>query len=484
MKAAKPSQAPHHAANKPPSAAGPIRPAKELPVINPHAAGIDVGATEHYVCVPADAVGDSESAVRSFGAFTGELDQLVEWLLACKVTTVAMESTGVYWIPLFQKLEGARLEVVLVNARHLKQVPGRKTDLKDCQWIQRLHSYGLLNGSFRPSDVICRLRTFMRHRANLVDACSQQVLHMQRSLDQMNVHLHHVISDLDGETGWRIVEAILSGQRDPKELVKLRDPRIRKSTVAEMEAALVGDWREEHLWVLRQAREAHRFFHGQIAALDRQVEALLPQIVTAPPALPEAERPQNPQAVPDAQRPRKKKKKTGNAPAIDFTAELTRICGVDLTQVVGFNLLSVLILISEIGVDMSKWRSAKAFASWLGLCPGNKISGGKVLSSRTARVSNRAATLLRTLATSVGRSDTWLGSYHRRMKSRMGPGAATTATARKLACLLYHLLKYREAYVEVDRLVYELKIQRCRIAKLKKLAAELGYELTENKQAA
>jgi hypothetical protein len=219
MRTAKPSRAPHPVAKRSASAVGPKRPAKDLPLINPHAAGIDVGATQHYVCVPADAVGDSESAVRSFGAFTGELDQLVEWLLAGQVTTVAMESTGVYWIPLFQKLEAAGLEVVLVNARHLQQVPGRKTDVKDCQWIQRLHSYGLLNGSFRPSDAICRLRTFMRHRANLIDACSQQVMHMQRSLDQMNVHLHHVISDLDGETGWRIVEAILSGQRDPKELV-------------------------------------------------------------------------------------------------------------------------------------------------------------------------------------------------------------------------------------------------------------------------
>ncbi len=484
MKAAKPSQAPRTVAKRSVPAVGPIRPAKDLPVINPHAAGIDVGATEHYVCVPADAVGADESAVRSFGAFTGELDQLVEWLLACQVTTVAMESTGVYWIPLFQKLEMAGLAVVLVNARHLKQVPGRKTDLKDCQWIQRLHSYGLLNGSFRPSDVICRLRTFMRHRANLIESCSQQVLHMQRALDQMNVHLHHVISDLDGETGLRILDAILSGQRDPKELVKLRDPRVRKSTVPEMEAALVGDWREEHLWVLQQAREAYRFFHGQIAALDKQVEALLPQILTAPSALPESQRPQNPQAAPDAQRPRRKQKKKGNAPALDFTAELARICGVDLTRVVGFNLLSVLILISEIGVDMRPWRSAKAFCSWLGLCPGNKISGGKVLSSRTARVSNRAATLLRTLATAVGRSDTWLGSFHRRMKSRLGPAAANTATARKLACLIYHLLRYREPYIEVDRLLYEAKIQRCRVAKLKKLASELGFDLVENKQAA
>lgn len=306
MKRAKATQASRTTAKRSVSAAGPISPAQDLPVINPHAAGIDVGATEHFVCVPADAAGSPESAVRSFGAFTGDLDQLVEWLLGCQVKTVAMESTGVYWIPLYQKLEAARIEVVLVNARHLKQVPGRKTDLKDCQWIQRLHSYGLLNGSFRPSDVICRLRTLMRHRGNLIEARGQQVLHMQRSLDQMNVHLHHVVSDLDGETGLRILDAILAGERNPQELVKLRDPRIRKSTVAEMEAALKGDWREEHLWVLRQARQAYGFFHEQMVALDQQVEALLPQIVSAPPALPESERPPNPQTAPDAQRLKKK----------------------------------------------------------------------------------------------------------------------------------------------------------------------------------
>lgn len=484
MKATKTARAHSNPAKKSCSGAGARRPAKEMPVINPHAAGIDVGATQHYVCVPEDAVPEATAAVRSFGAFTRELDQLVEWLLDCQVTTVAMESTGVYWIPLYQKLAAAGLEVRLVNARHLKQVPGRKTDLKDCQWIQRLHSYGLVNGSFRPDDVICRLRTLMRHRGNLTAACAEQVLHMQRCLDQMNVHLHHVVSDLDGETGMRILEAIVAGERDPRELVKLRDPRIKKSTVEEMAAALEGDWRPEHLWVLQQALEAYRFFHRQMEELDRQVEALLPQIVAAPPALPESERPQNPQAAPEARRPRRKKKRAGNAPAQDFTAELTRICGVDLTQVVGFNLLSVLILISEIGVDMTKWRSAKAFCSWLGLCPGNKISGGKVLSSRTAPVKNRVATLLRTLATSVGRSDTWLGSFHRRMKSRMGPAAATTATARKLACLIYHLLLYREPYIEVDRLLYENRIQRCRLAKLRKLATELGYDLVENKQAA
>jgi len=461
------------------------RAATSLPVINPHAAGIDIGSTEHYVCVPADAVPQGESPVRQFGAFTAQLDSLVEWLRDCGVTTVAMESTSIYWIALFQKIEVAGIEVILVNARHLKQVPGRKTDVKDCQWIQRLHSYGLLNASFRPAEAICRLRTLMRHRANLIADSGQQLQHIQAALQQMNIHLHHVVSDINGDTGLRILDAILAGERDPKQLVKLRDPHIRKSTPAEMAAALHGDWREEHLWVLQQALAAYRFFQNQIEQGDQQIEKMLTQIVVTPATVPEDQKPKNPIAAPPPAKPKRRKRPNrGNAPAQDLTTELTRICGVDLTQVVGLNMLSVLVLISEIGVDMSKWRNAKAFSSWLGLCPGNKISGGKVLNSGTAHVVNRVATLLRTIATSIGRTDTWLGSFHRRMRSRLGPAEANTATARKLACLIYHLLKYQEPYIEVDRTIYEERIKRYRLARLRKQAKELGCELVEMKEAA
>ena len=463
-----------------------IRPAKQLPVLHPHAAGIDVGATEHSVCVPEDAVPVGESSVRQYRAFTGELDQLVEWLQACGVQTVAMESTGVYWIPLYQKLERAGLEVVLVNARHLKRVPGRKTDVLDCQWLQQMHSYGLLSGSFRPADDICVLRTYLRHRSNLVAGCSQQVQHMQRALDQMNIHLHHVVSDLDGETGLAILDAILGGERDPKQLVQLRDARCRKSTVAEMEAALKGDWREEHLFVLKQAREGYRALQGQIVECDRAIEKVLERVAVNPSAVPEAQRPKNPVAAPPEAGAKKKRRKRsrGNAPQQDLTTPLQRICGVDLTRVVGLNVLSVLMIISEIGVDMSRWPNAKAFCAWLGLCPGNKISGGKVLSSRTARVVNRVAILLRTLAPTLGRTDTWLGVFHRRMKARLGPAAANTATAHKLATILYHLLKYKEEYIDVDRVVYEEKFRRYRVSRLRKQAAELGYEMVELKEAA
>lgn len=461
-----------------------IRPASKLPVVHPHAAGIDVGATEHSACVPEDAVPAAESPVRQFKAFTGDLDQLVEWLQACKVRTVAMESTGVYWIPLYQKLERAGLEVVLVNARHLKRVPGRKTDILDCQWLQQMHSYGLLSGSFRPSDDICVLRTYLRHRSNLVAGCGRQVQHMQRALDQMNIHLHHVVSDLDGDTGLAILDAILAGERDPKELVKLRHPRCSKSTVAEMAAALKGDWREEHLFVLQQSLESYRALQRQIVECDRAMEKVLERVAVNPSVVSEAERPTNPVAQPPAEKPKRKKRTRGNAPQQDLTAQLHRICGVDLTRIVGFNVLSVLILISEIGVDMSRWRNAKAFCAWLGLCPGNKISGGKVLSSRTARVVNRVAILLRTLAPALARTDTWLGSFHRRMKARLGPAAANTATARKLATLVYHLLKYKEEYIDVDRLVYEEKFRRYRVSRLRRQAEELGYEIAEIKEAA
>lgn len=450
-----------------------------MPVIHSHAGGIDVGATSHWVCVPEDSVSEGQSPVREFGAFTKDLDELVEWLLKCGVKTAVMESTSVYWIPLFQKLEAAGLEVLLVNARHVRHVPGRKSDCKDCQWLQRLHSYGLLNGSFRPSDDICRLRTLMRHRDNLTRSAGAQVQHMQQALNQMNIHLHHAVSDLNGETGLRILDAILAGERDPKKLVELRDAQCSKSTPEELAAALQGDWREEHLFVLRQSLENYRHLLRQMEACDQELEKALTKLLVNPANVPEDDRPQNPSAA--QPRPGKKKKfkklKSSTGLKRDLTAQLSRVCGVDLTKVIGLNVLGVLILISEIGVDMSRWRNAKAFCSWLGLCPGNKISGGKILSSRTVHVVNRVSTLLRTVAPAVGRSDTWLGIFHRRMRARLGPAAANTATARKLACMIYHLLKYKEDYIDVDCLIYQEKIRKSRIAKLNKQAEELGFEL-------
>jgi transposase len=469
--------------NKTFSAVGkPLRPSAQMPVVNPHAAGIDVGATAHWVCVPEDAVAAQESPVREFGAYTSDLDQLVEWLRKCGVRTVVMESTSVYWIPLFQKLEAAELEVLLVNARHVRHVPGRKSDCKDCQWLQRLHSYGLLNGSFRPTDDICRLRTLMRHRDSLTKACAQQVQHMQKALNYMNIHLHHAVSALHGETGLRILDAILAGERDPKNLVKLRDAQITRSTVEEMEEALKGDWREEELFVLRQSLENYRHLLKQMESCEGEVEKALSKVLINPAVVEESARPKNPVAKKPQGQPKPKKfriLKAGTGMKRDVRQELIRICGIDLMRVVGLNMLSVLIIISEIGVDMSRWRSAKAFASWLGLSPGNKISGGRILSSRTMPVANRVSILLRNLGPVVGRTDTWLGIFHRRMRARLGPAGANTATARKLACIIYHMLKYKEDYIDVDCLLYQERMRKSRISKLNKQAEELGYQLVE-----
>ena len=436
---------------------------KSLREINRHAAGIDVAAEEHYVAAPPESVPEGQSAVRSFSAFTHGLDALVEWLKQCGVTTVAMESTSNYWIPLAQKLAEAGIAYVLANPSHVRIVPGRKTDVKDCQWLQELHSFGLISGSFRPEDDICKLRSFQRHRANIVSSAASELQHMQKALLEMNLHLHHVVSDIDGVTGLRILEAILAGEHNPKELVKLRDPRVKKSTVSEMEEALKGDYRDEHLFALRQSLETYRFHHAQIERCDQEVEKNLQELALKAQAS-EATHPQiQEEAAPvksgtrtyklnaprpgtETRREKRKRKPTKNEPGIDFRGYLRTICGVDLTAVMGLNVLSVLILISEIGTDMSRWRNAKAFCSWLGLCPGNKISGGKVLNSRSRRVVNRAATILRIAAVSLRQSDCALGHFYRRKKAHLGPAKAITATARKLACIVYLMLKHKQEY--------------------------------------
>jgi transposase len=468
---------------------GPIRPAKKMPVINPHAAGIDAGSLEHWVCVPEDSVPEGQDNVRRFGAYTADLDQLVEWLLAVGVKTVAIEATGVYCIPPMDKIEAAGIEVILVNARHAKNVPGRKTDLKDCEWIQQLHSYGLLNGSFRPTADIRRVRALMRHRDNLTASCGREVQHMQKALQQMNIHLHHAVSDLVGATGLRILDAILGGERDPEVLVQLRDDkRCTKTTPEELKKALQGDWQEEQLFVLGQALETYRHLLKQRGRCDQEVQKALAEVVIPPRKESEDPAPPNPKAKAETKPKKRRFAEKGDKAARELKSnlveELKRICGVDLTQVVGLNVLGVLIIISEIGLDMSRWRNAQAFCSWLGLCPGNKISGGRVLDSRTVHVVNRVSILLKSIAPSVGKTDTWLGIFHRRMRTRLGPAGANTATARKLACLIYHLLRYKEEFIDVDHLIFTDKIRRQRISRLKKQAEELGMEVVEQQKAA
>jgi transposase len=459
-----------------------------LKQINLFAAGIDIGSAENYLAVPGHAVKEGEPTVRCFGVSSPEQDAAVEWLRACRITTVAMEATGIYWITLYDKIEAAGMKVVLVDPHSVKAMPGRKSDVLDCQWLQQLHTYGLLRGAFRPDGPTRRLRTLTRQRAELVVAAATHQEQMQKALIEMNVQLPQVVSDIDGDTGLRIIEAIVRGERDPKVLVKLRDPRIRKSTVAEMEAALQGHYRDELVFVLGQNLESWRFYRRQLEACDQRILATLESF---PLATPKPVAPVPPKPVPVETKPGKtyvlKSKRLGrgkNAPTVDLAGVLQRICGVNLMAVSGLNVLSVLMLLGEIGVDMSRWRSAKAFCSWLGLCPGTKISGGKVLSRRSRRVVNRAAVLLRVVAVAVGRSDSWLGRFYRRKKAHLGAPKAVTATARKLACIIYHMLKYQDAYVPVNEAAYEAKAKAQRLERLRREAKQMGMQLVDLEAAA
>jgi transposase len=382
-----------------------------------------------------------------------------------------MESTGVYWIPAFQILERRGFEVRLVNARHVKNVSGRKSDVLDCQWIQRLHSYGLLNASFRPEDQMCVLRSYLRYRDELVCARSVQCQHLQKALQQMNVQLHQVLSDVTGVSGLRIIEAILTGERDVKTLAGLADGRVRASQ-ATIEKALQGDYRAEQLFVLQSALDLYQTYERKIHLCDEQIIAQLAQLPSRVDLKDQPVPPRKPG------RPRRMDMVAG----IDLREELYRCAGVDLTAIEGIGVLTAQVLISEIGLDMTRWRSEKHFASWLGLCPDNRISGGKVLSSHTRHVLNPVADALRIAATTLQNSKTALGAFYRRMRARLGAASAITATAHKLARLIYRLLKHGELYVQQGLEVYEQKYRERLLHNLRKTAASLGLQLTQKQQ--
>lgn len=440
-----------------------------LEVIASQAAGIDIGAAEHWVCVPAT----NAESVRCFGCFTRDLESLAAWLSSCGVTTVAMESTGVYWVPLFEVLESRGFEVCLVNARHLKTVPGRKSDVLDCQWLQQLHSYGLLQGSFHPEPAIRVLRSYIRHRETLVRSGISHIQRMQKALDQMNLQLHRVISDITGKTGMSILQAILAGERDPVELAKLRDPRI-KSSASELAAALEGTYREDLLFVLRQELALYQTYQGQIQQCDQQIEAYLKQLEA------EGDSPPRPPLPPSKS---KRKKPKGNAPAFDLRTHLYQLSGVDFTQIDGLDALSVVNILSEVGLDPSRFPSVKHFASWLGLAPGSCISGGKVLNARTRKVVNRAATAFRIAAQTLYRSDSALGAFYRRLKGRMGPAKAITATAHKLARIFYRLWCDGATYQDPGADVYEQCYRQRLVKHLERKARNLGFKLVSDTDA-
>jgi transposase len=433
---------------------------QDWPMINPDAAGVDLGSREHWVAVPSNRAPES---VRRFGTCTPDLEELVQWLKECRIRTVAMEATGIYWIPLFQLLERAGFQVQLVNARQIKNVSGRKSDVQDCQWIQRLHAYGLLGASFRPADAYCVVRSYLRYRDELVAARSTQTQHMQKALGQMNVQLHHVLSDVTGESGLAIIENILAGERNPLKLAGLAHRRVKASRDL-IAKALIGDYRAEHLFQLRCAFELYQTYEAKIAACDqelgRELERLPDQVDLKLKALPA---------------------KTDPKKRIDEGLRLGLYCklGVDVTAVEGVGALVGLTLLSEVGPDLSRFKTEKHFTSWLGLCPDNRISGGKILSCRTRRVVNRLSDALRLAATTLERSQSSLGAYYRRMKAKLGAAEGITATAHKLARILYRLLKHGEDYVRQGLADYEKKHHARKLANLQRAAASMGLQLVQ-----
>ena len=437
----------------------------ELNIINPHTAGIDLGSREHWVCVPPEA---TQSNIRCFGCTTPELLALSDWLADCSVTSVAMESTGVEWIPLFQILSERKFQVFLVNAKSVKSVPGRKSDVIDCQWLQQLHSYGLLAPSFVPEGDIAVLRSYLRQRENLIQNSTSHVQRMPHALTQMNLQLHKVISDITGISGLNILRAIINGERNPKVLAKLADRRI-KSSPEEIANSLTGNYRAEMVFILHQELSLYQFYQQQISLLDRQIEECLSKFES-----------QTEEPMPNS---KKKKRRRRSEPGFDLKSHLYRITGVDFTTIDGLDVLTVQTIISEVGLDTSKFKSAKHFSSWLGLCPGCRITGGRVKSSQTRQVVNRAATAFRLAAQAVSRSKTALGAFYRRIRSRLGAPKAITATAHKIARLFYTLWTKKEFYLDLGAEYYETRYKERVIKNLKQRAKSLGLEVVEASSA-
>jgi transposase len=433
--------------------------------VNPDAAGIDIGSGTHYVAVPEDR---DKEPIRSFGCLTIDLYRLADWLKQCGIKTVAMESTGVYWIPLFQILETQGFEVKLVNARHAKNVPGRKTDVQDCRWLQQLHSYGLLSGSFRPDNNVCVLRSYMRQRDNLVRGASSHIQRMQKALIQMNLQLHKVISDITGVTGMRIIRAIVEGQRDPQVLAKMKHPQIERSEEVIAEA-LRGDYREEHLFSLQQELSLYDTYQQKLAECDQCIEKCLSAFEA------KVDLTKSPLA-----RNESINKRSSREPVrAKLREHLYRMSGVDFTQVQGFDVMTARTIISEVGLDMSRWPTEKHFTSWLGLCPNNRITGGQIKSRRTRHVVNRAADSFRMAAQSLSYSKSALGAYYRRMRARVGGPKAITAAAHKLARIFYRMLKYGQKFVDVGLELYEKNYREHVVKNLKRRAKELGLQVID-----
>jgi transposase len=454
-----------------------------LEVVHRHVAGIDVGNESHFVAV---APGRDPQPVREFGCWTADLLRMAEWLKSCGIETVVMQSTGVYWIAVYDVLEKAGFKVWLSNARETKNLPGRKSDVQEGQWLMKLHTYGLLRNSFRPPEHIRAVRTIWRLRDRHVREAGREIQHMQKAMTTMNVQLANVLSDISGVSGQAIIRAILGGQRDPYELAKLRDYRV-KASLEEVARSLEGNWQEDVLFELQHAVDGYDFCQEQIRKCDQQLQqylAALPSGKIAPVAARVAEaQAGSTSAAVSSQPPQKSKKKRkrskprGNEPRFDLEAELKRICGVDLTTLDGVHVMTVLTFVSELGTDMRPWRTEDHLVSWLKLSPNRQISGGKVIKQERNRTKNRVANALRMAASGLKDSDSYLGARFRQLRGRLGPGKATKAMAAHLARLIYRMLTHGQAWVDRGTLEHEKRrVEREKQFLLRK-AASLGYRL-------
>jgi transposase len=436
-----------------------------LEVIHPDAAGIDIGNESHYVAVPP--ARDSQP-IRRFGCTTAELKEMALWLKQCAIRTVAMQSTGVYWIAVYDILEEAGLEVYLVNARDTKNLPGRKSDVQESQWLMKLHTYGLLRNSFRPSQEIRTMRTYWRQRNDLVQSAGRHIQRIQKAMTQMNIQLANVLSDVSGMTGQAIIKAILSGERDPHKLAAFRDPRV-KASEEEIARSLEGNWQGDLLFVLQQEQDGYEFCQKQMAECDQRLEQYLQQ---------REDRSAGAQ-LPEEKRKERLKKKKGNKPLFDLRSGLFRMTGTDLTRIDGVDVMTAITILSEAGWDMSKWETEDHFVSWLRLCPDNRISGDKIIGKGRLPTNNRVSTALKMAASTLRLSKTYLGAQFRRLRSRLDTPVAIKAMAAKLARLVYRMLRYGMKYVDRGAEFYEAQHRRLQIKHLKSKAAKLGFQVIQ-----
>jgi len=432
-----------------------------LKQINLDAAGLDIGAFEIYACVPE---GRDKKNVQIYKTFTADLNDLADWLGQCGIKTVAMESTGVYWIPIYEILDNRGFDVNLINARQIKNVPGKKTDIIDCQWIQQLHTYGLLSSSFRPEEDMCALRSLVRQREMLVKYRSFHIQHIQKNMEMMNIKLCSVLKDITGKTGMNIIRAIVNGERDTVKLAQFRDPRCFSSE-DEIAKSLEGNYKSEHLFGLKQALQLYDDYTGHVNSCDLEIERNYSAFKI---------RKGDSDLAPLPKKPIKSKK---NKPHFDLRSDLYQVCGVDLTMIDGIDVLTAQKVISEIGLDMGKWETVKHFASWLGLCPCNKVSGGRVLGKGSKKVANRASLALRVAARSLHGSKSALGAFYRRMRAKHGPMKANLAAAHKMARIIYFMMKRKTPYEDPGEKYYQKKYKNRVLKNLKAKAASMGFNL-------